>query len=109
MKLLDNPLFIKIIKEEKVIILLDNSCGRGIQEEKESYQKKINRCLEKGINNIGLAGGFGPETVDVFLALRNYYQINFSIDAESNLRRNGKLDISKVKKYLNKLLTPSVD
>jgi GTP cyclohydrolase II len=104
--LLSNQAFIKIVRSNKVFIVLDNSGGRGIKEKKQNYKERINLCLENGINDIGLAGGFGPDQLQTYLNLKNYYKINFSIDAESNLHTNEKLNMSQVKKYLDQLLNP---
>lgn len=104
--LLDDSHFVRIVKNGKVIIVLDNSAGQGIKEDKHSYEQRINKCLEKGLNDISLAGGFGPGQLATYLQIKNYYRINFSIDAESNLHTNGKLNLKKVKRYLDQLLNP---
>ncbi len=104
--LLNNSQFIKEVKSKQVFIILDNSGGRGVKENKKAYEEKINLCLSKGINNIGLAGGFGPNHLQVYLDLKNYYKINFSIDAETNLQTQSTLDLIKVKTYLDKLMNP---
>ncbi len=106
MKLLDDDHFVRIVKSKKVIIILDDSAGTGKKEDKQSYHQKINKCLEKGINDISLAGGFGPDQLKTYLEVKNYYRINFSIDAESNLQTKGKLNVTRVKKYLDQLLNP---
>jgi GTP cyclohydrolase II len=103
--LINDPAFIRELQKKKAFIILDNSKGRGLKEEKENYIKKINKLFEKGINDIALCGGFGPGKLQTYFSLRNYYKINFSVDAESNLRTNGKLDLRKVKKYLSELLS----
>jgi GTP cyclohydrolase II len=104
--LLSNPAFIKLAKSKKVFINIDNSRGSGKRESVQSYKEKINKCLENGINDIGLAGGFGPDYLQPYLELKKYYKINFSIDAESNLHTKGELDMKKVKRYLDQLLNP---
>lgn len=106
LSLFANQKFIKIVLSKKIFIILDNSKGKGIKEDVQSYKKKIDKCLENGINDIGLAGGFGPNHLQAYLDLKNYYKINFSIDAETNLRTNGKLNMKRVEKYLDQLLNP---
>ncbi len=103
-KLINNKYFRKQIKDSNVLILLDNSKGRGIKEDINSLMKKINVLLDYGINNIAILGGFGPNELDSYFKLRRYYKINFSIDAETKLKTNGKIDIDKIKLYLFQLI-----
>ena len=84
--------------------MLDNSKGNGIKESKASFMKKINTLLAYGLNDIVLCGGFGPGALDVYFELRRYYQINFSIDAETNLKTDRKIDLEKIKLYLSQLI-----
>jgi len=93
-----------ILKKNNSFILIDNSKGRGIKESKSSLMKKIDVLLKYWHNNITLCGGFGPGYLDIFFEIKNHYKINFSIDAESKLKSNGKIDVQKVKSYLNELL-----
>ena len=85
-------------------ILLDNSKGTGKNEDYQTYQDKINRCLNHGLNNIALAGGFGPDSLDTYFKLKNYFKLDFSIDAESRLHTDGSLDSDKTRKYFEQLL-----
>jgi len=93
-----------LIKKYNSFILLDNSKGRGVQETEESLIKKVGILLDLGLNRIALYGGFGPNALETFFSLRNYYHLNFSIDAETKLKNNGKVDIQKTKKFLAQLL-----
>lgn len=102
--LVHNKQFKSILKKHKGVILLDNSKGRGILESKESLMKKIDTLLGYGINTIALCGGFGPDELDRYFDLRRYYRINFSIDAETKLKTNGKVNIEKTKLYLLQLI-----
>lgn len=95
--------FQDVFNRFKPFILLDNSKGGGIQETKETLKNKIQTCLDNGINRIGLAGGFGPSTLENYFAMRDYFKIDFSIDAESNLHTNNMLDEEKVVSYLRRL------
>jgi GTP cyclohydrolase II len=105
--LVDNSNFIEEIIQNKSFILLDNSRGRGIKEKKVEFIKKINKLLEKGVSDIALSGGFGSGLLDTYFDLRKHYKINFSIDAETKLKTNHKLDVEKVKNYLNELISSS--
>ncbi len=96
--------FRKLVKKNKLFILLDNSKGRGIKESKSSFTKKINTLLDYGLNDIVLCGGFGPDDLDTYFEMRNYYRVNFSIDAETNLKTEGKIDMEKIKLYLLQLI-----
>jgi hypothetical protein len=102
--LVDNPAFVQEIISHKAFVLLDNSKGRGIQESKPNLMKKINKLLSAGISDIAIYGGFGPDSLDMYFDLKRHYKINFSIDAETKLKTNQKLDLEKVKMYLNKLI-----
>jgi 3-keto-L-gulonate-6-phosphate decarboxylase len=77
MQLIDDEKFVKEIIENKSFIFLDNSRGAGKQDSKTNSMKKINKLLEKGINDIAVSGGFGPDTLDLYFDLREQYKINF--------------------------------
>jgi GTP cyclohydrolase II len=96
--------FRELIKKNKSFILLDNSGGKGIKESKDSFKKKIDILLAYGLNDIALCGGFGPHDLDRYFELRRYYRVNFSIDAETNLKTEGKVDLEKIKLYLLQLI-----
>ncbi len=96
--------FRKIIEEYKIYILLDNSKGRGIQEPISSLKKKIDLLLSYGLNDIILCGGFGPDELESYFTLKRHYKINFSIDAETKLKTNKRIDIEKIKTYLFQLI-----
>src|SRR5205807_836172 len=84
--IVENKQFRNLVKKNKCTIYLDNSRGKGIKEYADSFKKKVNILLGYEINNIGLCGGFGPDALDGYFDLRRYYRVNFSIDAETNLR-----------------------
>lgn len=96
--------FRALIKKNKSLVILDNSKGHGIFESKDSLMKKIDTLLSYGHNNIGLAGGFGPDQLERYFELRRFYKINFSIDAETKLKSSGVVDVNKVKRYLHQLI-----
>lgn len=99
-----NQQFRDIIQKNKGLIILDNSKGKGLQESKEAFIRKIDILLDYGLNNIGLCGGFGPDQLETYFELRRYYRINFSIDAETHLKTNKVTDIEKIQLYLLQLL-----
>lgn len=99
-----NNQFRELVKKTHSFIMLDNSKGRGVKESKDSLMKKIDILLAYGINDIALCGGFGPDELDTYFEIRRYYRFNFSIDAETNLKTDGKIDNHKVKIYLSQLI-----
>lgn len=96
--------FREIAKKNKSFIVLDNSKGRGIKENKDSYIRRIDALLSYGLNDITLSGGFGPDRLDTYFEIRRFYRINFSIDAETNLKTLGQFDVEKIKLYLVQLI-----
>ncbi|MBN1253200.1 MAG: GTP cyclohydrolase II [Bacteroidales bacterium] len=99
-----NAQFRNLLKNNNSFILLDNSKGKGIKESKNSLQKKIDILLNYGLNNIVICGGFGPNDLENYFSLKRYYKINFSIDAESKLKTDDKIDLEKIKLYLLQLI-----
>lgn len=102
--LIDNQDFVDVILDKKIPILLDNSCGRGVRELSDKYKEKILRCLDKGINNIALAGGFGPNYLDTYFEMSDYFKINLSVDAASGLYSENAFDVTKAQKYIGNAL-----
>lgn len=101
--LLGHKDFVETIVNNKVSVLLDNSCGRGIREPSEHYKEKILKCLDHKINNIALAGGFSPDYLEPYFDMSNYFKFNLSIDAASGLQTNGAFDLEKAKNYIRLL------
>lgn len=104
--LISNPKYAKLVKSRNVLTVLDSSKGKGIPETIASFEKKITLCLNNGINDIGVAGGFGPDSLETFFSLKNYFKINFSIDAETRLHKGGKLNNELAISYLDQLHHP---
>ena len=102
--LIHNQKIREIVRKNNVCIVLDNSKGKGKKEITKKFIRKIDILLSYGINNIMLCGGFGPSQLDQYFYLRRYYRINFSIDAESNLKTNDITDEKKVLDYLRHLI-----
>jgi len=103
--LIESPEFVSEVLSHKSFILLDNSHGTGKQDLKTNVIKKINKLLSKGINDIAIYGGFGPDSLDLYFDMKELYKINFSIDAETKLKTGELLDLIKVKEYLYQLIT----
>ena len=99
-----NKKFRELVKKTQSFVMLDNSKGTGIKESKDALMKKIDILLTYGINDIALCGGFGPDELDTYFEIRRYYRFNFSIDAETNLKTDGKIDNHKIKLYLSQLI-----
>lgn len=102
--LIEDQNFRNLIKNNKAFLLLDNSKGTGVQENKEILTEKINTLLSKDLNDIAIFGGFGPDDLNSYFELRRYFKINFSIDAETKLKTNGEIDTEKIKTYLTQLI-----
>jgi len=94
----------KMIKKGEISIKLDNSKGNGFKPKKKALMKQIDTLLSLGINQFALAGGYGPDELDLYFYIRRYYRINFSIDAETKLKTNAEVDFEKVKQYLSQLI-----
>ena len=102
--LLENKNFVDFVISNKVPILLDNSLGKGVRETSDKYKEKILKFLNKGINNIALAGGFNPGYLDTYFEMVDYFKINLSIDAASGLQTEGKFDVDKTKRYIGNIM-----
>ncbi len=102
--LIDNDDFVNEILEHKAFVLLDNSHGTGKQDSRANVIKKINKLLSKGINDIAIYGGFGPNSLDLYFEMKEHFKINFSIDSETKLKTGKSLDLKKVKNYLTQLI-----
>ena len=107
-EILENPKVRSLIKTQSGTILLDNSKGTGKIEMFDNYRGKIDQLFEWGLRNVALCGGFGPDQLETYYALRRYYRVNFSIDAESKLKRENRVDVSLTQKYLSQLLDSTV-
>jgi precorrin-6B methylase 2 len=99
-----NEAFRNFIRQTGSFIVLDNSKGRGLKEPKEALMQKIDTLIGYGLCDITLCGGFGPDELHTYFEIRRYYQLNFSIDAETHLRTEGRFDLLKIKRYLLQLV-----
>ncbi len=94
----------RILLKHNCLVVLDDSKGRGKPPTERSLHSKVDKLLKYGINRIGLAGGFGPDALDLYFRLKRYYRINFSIDSETGVKTGRETDTDKVKLYLKQLL-----
>jgi tRNA1(Val) A37 N6-methylase TrmN6 len=94
----------RIIKKHNCLVILDDSKGTGKAQKEEKLRVQIDELIKCGLNRIGMAGGFGPDALDVYFRLKRFYRINFSIDSESGVKSDGETDVEKVKIYLTQLL-----
>lgn len=106
--LIEDPKFAEEVNKNKAFVLIDNSHGQGKKDTKVNIRNKIDRLLAVGINDIAICGGYGPGTLDTYFDACKHYKINFSIDAETRLKTNGKIDMEKVKQYLSELMDHKV-
>ncbi len=103
--LLENQQFVNVVLKNKVLISLSNSEGRkSTTKQVNGYKKKIILCLNKGINNICIADSLGQNNVVTYFQIKDYFKINFSIDADITLKTHGALDMKKATSYLKHLL-----
>lgn len=95
----------KMLQKQGSFICVDDSGGKGIQSNASFYKEKIGKLLDLKLNRIVLAGGFGPDDLNVYFDLRRHYKNNFSIDAETKLKTKGAVDTRKVLQYLQQLIS----
>jgi GTP cyclohydrolase II len=101
---LNDPSARQTLRKCQAHIVLDPSKGTGSKAEVATYKSAINRLLNHGFHDITLCGGFGPDRLETYFALRRYYKINFSCDAETYLKSDNKFDLIKIRLYLEQLL-----
>lgn len=101
---LENLSLRKKLLQKSSFILLDNSKGRGIQEDPLQLRKKIIKLDNFGFKNIMLMGGFGPKNLQNYFQLCKEFNILFSTDAESRLKTCGIFDMEKTILYLEELI-----
>lgn len=99
-----SPKIKSLVKRHQGLILIDNSKGKGKTESFNFYRNKIDLLFDHDLRNICLCGGFGPNNLDTFFSLCRYYRVNFSIDAESKMKRDGKFDTDLINQYLSELI-----
>lgn len=97
---LDDEKFVESLSKNNSFVLLDNSRGRGKSDSFEELSQEVTKCLDRGLNNIVVAGGFGPDNLDTYHRLNNYFKFDFSIDAETRLKEDGELSQQKTIRYL---------
>jgi hypothetical protein len=65
-------------------------------------ENKILFYSSLGYKNIAIAGGLGPSSLSSYHELKCF---NISLDAETKLKRNGRLDPVKAKQYIMECLS----
>lgn len=98
---LNNSDFVRFFSQNENAILIDDSFGKGVEIDVDGAKTQINKLLERGISNIGVAGGFTPYNTGPLNELEDYFKLPLSIDAESGLRSNGNADIKKISQYFS--------
>ena len=99
-----NPKIRRMIKRNFFLVVLDESKGSGKKPELKQLKEKIDVLLSCGMNRIGLAGGFGPDSLDHYFQIKRFYRINFSVDSETGVKTEMKTDAKKVILYLTQLM-----
>ncbi len=107
--LLENPEFVRYFRFSNAYIMLDESFGMGVREDLASTQEKMMSIVKKGISHIAVAGGYDSEKLPDITALEDYFKIPVSVDAESRLHANDKLDLEKMSQYLSFFFPPLRD
>ncbi len=92
--------FIEYFRSSNSFLLLDDSFGKGIQEKLLPVKEKIMGVIRKGVSHLAVAGGYDPSKLNDISTLEDYFKIPISLDAESKLHDNGKLDMGELHKYL---------
>lgn len=80
-------------------ILLDPSAGTGCNLDLKKIKKYIREIKRSSLDIIGAAGGLGPDSTGSIEELAGEFP-DLSIDAQSNLRAEGKIDKCSLRKYL---------
>lgn len=89
-------------------IMLDKSMGRGLDLDAEYLRPFVATIVEKlpGLT-IGVAGGLGPDTLELLEPLREFFPI-LAIEARGRLRKSGNslepIDWHLAKRYLSNAL-----
>ena len=99
--LLEQRSFAGYFSSPNKFIMLDESFGHGIKEQINTTQEKILKLISLGLSRVSVAGGYGPDNVSHIHDLEDYFKIPISVDAESKLRTDGRLDPIKVREYLD--------
>ncbi len=93
---------VEIINQSGSFLILDNSKGRGISANIDNLESNVRFYSGLGYQNIAIAGGFGPNSLEAYDRLKN---LGVSVDAETKLLSDGKIDRAKVFSYLEECLS----
>ncbi len=98
---------IKLYENSLSYILIDPSCGKGLELNPIESLKFYNLLHINFPNlNLGFAGGLNSDNIKntIGIIISNLNHSNFSIDAESGLRnKKDELDITKIEKYIQSI------
>lgn len=92
------------IKKNRFLVVLDDSKGTGKRCDFDQLRTQVELLLKHGIHRIGIAGGFGPDSLEEYFRLKRFYRINFSVDSETGVKTGLQTDPNKVELYLSQLL-----
>jgi GTP cyclohydrolase II len=88
-------------------LLLDESFGSGKKELFESTKARILSLVSCGMSRIAITGGYSSENVQEVFEFEDYFKIPISVDAETRLHSEGKLNLAEVEKYLWRIIHPT--
>ena len=106
---LENQKFVEYFRLPNTFLLLDESFGTGTRENLASTQERMMGIIKKGISHIAVAGGYSSYKLADITVLEDYFKIPVSVDAESRLHKNGKLNMTEVSAYLSFFFPPMHD
>lgn len=98
--LLEQKSFAEYFASANKFLLLEDSWGQGRVEDLGITQQHVLQAVTRGLSRIAVAGGYSGENASRVHDLEDYFKIPISVDAESRLRTDGKLDAAKMKRYL---------
>lgn len=102
-KILFDQNLVKKLQELKTEILVDLSGGQGKYIEPQVYLPILQQIKNLGFSDLGVAGGLGPDCLQSFFVLQQAMGLPLSLDAESGLKTQGRLDSTKVTQYLQQV------
>ena len=98
--LLEQKGFAEYFSSPNKFLLLEDSWGSGQVADPDVTRQHVLRAVSRGLSRVAVAGGYSVENASRVHDLEDYFKLPISVDAESRLRTDGKLDIAKMKRYL---------
>jgi GTP cyclohydrolase II len=96
-----NADMIEYFQGDRKYVLYDNSFGKGRHEGIREVKIAVNELLDIGVNHIAVAGGYNKENIREITMLEDYFKIPISVDAETGIQENKKLNMSDTCSYLS--------